>query len=300
MIRSAVTRAAQVSNVAAQPSLRAMRPCGVRSLATYTKMLDKVLGIDVHQKIKVPANDGKDLIEKNTKKIPQTHGIPVCRVAFHSFQLHRIDFYMNFCRSAAYHMKMPCTGVITLPKQIRRWTVLKSPFIHKSSMEVFERRTHKRLLVIYDTHPDVVQKWLEYINENIPVGVGMKYWINEHEPVDIGDRIAKALETGSTKSVDGKSLESTKYLQEVVQRGRSRLWTTYKDLPVFGRQDIEKLATDIADKLKANPRLNIEEVTRSTLMALKPPKEKRVKPSSSKPKDPAARSKDADKPAPPS
>ncbi|KAJ2782923.1 mitochondrial 37S ribosomal protein rsm10 [Coemansia javaensis] len=258
----------------------------VRGTATYARLLDKVLGINVHEKTKVVAQKDRDPIYADPVNLPKTHGIPICRVAFWSFQLQRMDFYMDFCRKAAYHMGVVCAGPVPMPTVVRRWTVLKSPFVHKSSMEVFERRTHKRVLFVRDTHPEVAAKWLEYINANIPVGVGMKYWMHEYEPLDIGDRIAQALQTGDTTSVDAQSLESTRYLEHVVKRGRRRMWTTYKDLPVYSRDAVAAMAADIASKLKADPKANIEEVTQSVLTASRPPPEKKKKPA----KAPAAAS----------
>src|SRR5690606_2330173 len=42
------------------------------------------------------------------------------------------------------------SGPIPLPTRIKRWTVLRGPFIDKKSREQFEMRTHKRLLDILD------------------------------------------------------------------------------------------------------------------------------------------------------
>jgi small subunit ribosomal protein S10 len=42
------------------------------------------------------------------------------------------------------------SGPVPLPTRIRRWTVLRGPFIDKTSREQFEMRTHKRLLDIHD------------------------------------------------------------------------------------------------------------------------------------------------------
>jgi small subunit ribosomal protein S10 len=42
------------------------------------------------------------------------------------------------------------SGPVPLPTQIRRWTVLRGPFIDKKSREQFEMRTHKRLLDIHE------------------------------------------------------------------------------------------------------------------------------------------------------
>ncbi|KAJ2856348.1 mitochondrial 37S ribosomal protein rsm10 [Coemansia erecta] len=251
-----------------------------RSATSYSKILDKVLGIDVHKKKKVIPPEDVDPMYQKPVILPPTHGVEICRVSFRSFQLHRLDFYMNFCRKAAHSMGIPCTGTICLPRVIRRWTVLKSPFVHKSAMEVFERRTHKRLLVVRDADPEVVKKWLDYINKNIPIGLGMKYSMTEYEPLDVGQKIEKALKTGDSRLVDEKTLLSTKYVDDLVVRGRRRMWTTYKDLPIYGRSDVEKLAQDIASKLRVDPKANIEQVTRDIVMGSRPPKP--AKPSSKK------------------
>ncbi|WP_121543306.1 30S ribosomal protein S10 [Candidatus Rickettsia colombianensi] len=47
-------------------------------------------------------------------------------------------------------------GPIPLPRKIERFTVNRSPHVHKKSREQFEIRKHKRLLVIDDPNPAVV------------------------------------------------------------------------------------------------------------------------------------------------
>lgn len=42
------------------------------------------------------------------------------------------------------------SGPIPLPTRVRRWTVLRGPFIDKKAREQFEMRTHKRLLDIHE------------------------------------------------------------------------------------------------------------------------------------------------------
>ena len=41
-------------------------------------------------------------------------------------------------------------GPVPLPTRIRRYTVIRSPFIDKDSRDQFEIRTHKRLIDIFD------------------------------------------------------------------------------------------------------------------------------------------------------
>ena len=41
-------------------------------------------------------------------------------------------------------------GPIPLPTQINKYTVIRSPFVHKDGREQFEMRTHKRLIDILE------------------------------------------------------------------------------------------------------------------------------------------------------
>ena len=41
-------------------------------------------------------------------------------------------------------------GPVPLPTRIRKYTVMRSPFIDKDSRDQFEIRTHKRLIDIFD------------------------------------------------------------------------------------------------------------------------------------------------------
>jgi ribosomal protein S10 len=120
------------------------------------------------------------------ERIQPSHGIPVCNLHFRGYIPQHLDFYVDFARRAAFSMKMPCSGPVYLPTQTSRWTVIKSPFVHKKSQENFERKTHKRLLQIKDTHPEVVQRWLHYLKMNAPSGIGMRATTWEFENVGVG------------------------------------------------------------------------------------------------------------------
>ncbi|KAL7319440.1 mitochondrial 37S ribosomal protein rsm10 [Mucor circinelloides] len=108
------------------------------------------------------------------KRVAPTHDIPVCNLQMRGYLPQQLDFFADFARRAAFHMGMPCSGTVPLPTQTSRWTVIRSPFVHKKSQENFERKTHKRLLQIKDAHPDVVERWLRYLTMNAPAGIGMR------------------------------------------------------------------------------------------------------------------------------
>jgi small subunit ribosomal protein S10 len=86
---------------------------------------------------------------------------------------------------AAYYLGLPAKGPVPLPQITERWTVPRSPFIHKKSQENFERKTLRRLIQIQDGHPEVVQAWLAYLEKRVYYGIGMKANTYEFEDFDV-------------------------------------------------------------------------------------------------------------------
>ena len=59
-------------------------------------------------------------------------------------------------------------GPIPLPTRIRKFSVIRSPFIDKDSQEQFEIRTHKRLIDIVETTSKTIDSLTKL---NLPSGV---------------------------------------------------------------------------------------------------------------------------------
>jgi small subunit ribosomal protein S10 len=62
------------------------------------------------------------------------------------------------------------TGPVPLPTGIKRFSVIRSPFIDKDSQEQFEIRTHKRLIDIVETTSKTIDA---LTNLNLPSGVSI-------------------------------------------------------------------------------------------------------------------------------
>ncbi len=62
-------------------------------------------------------------------------------------------------------------GPVPLPTEIRKYTVNRSPFVHKDAREQFEMRTHKRLIDIINPNPKVIDS---LTNLNLPAGVDIE------------------------------------------------------------------------------------------------------------------------------
>lgn len=62
-------------------------------------------------------------------------------------------------------------GPVPLPTEKKKYTVLRSSFVHKDSREQYEMRIHKRLLDILDPGPKTIDSLQ---NLNLPAGVDVE------------------------------------------------------------------------------------------------------------------------------
>ncbi|MFB0900446.1 MAG: 30S ribosomal protein S10 [Dehalococcoidia bacterium] len=63
------------------------------------------------------------------------------------------------------------SGPVPLPTRIRRFTVLRSPFIDKDSRDQFEMRTHKRLIDILEPSSTTIDTLMKL---QVPSGVDIE------------------------------------------------------------------------------------------------------------------------------
>ena len=62
-------------------------------------------------------------------------------------------------------------GPVPLPTKIERFTVRRSPFVHKDSHEHFEIRTHNRLIDILEPESKTIDNLMRL---NLPAGVDIE------------------------------------------------------------------------------------------------------------------------------
>jgi len=62
------------------------------------------------------------------------------------------------------------SGPVPLPTHVKKFSVIRSPFIDKDSQEQFEIRTHKRLIDIVETTSKTIDA---LANLNLPSGVNI-------------------------------------------------------------------------------------------------------------------------------
>lgn len=124
------------------------------------------------------------------------YGIPTCNLQLRSYNVRNLEFFADFAMRAAYYLGLPARGPVPLPRITQRWTVPRSPFVHKKSQENFERITVRRLIQIQDGHPDVVRTWLNYLQDRAFHGVGMKANVWDYERLSVAEEMDRQMELG--------------------------------------------------------------------------------------------------------
>ena len=90
------------------------------------------------------------------------------RIRLQAYEHRILDQSVNEILDAAKRTGSVVVGPIPLPTRIERWTVNRSPYTDKKSMEQFECRTHKRMLDIINPNVKTVD---ELKKLNLPAGV---------------------------------------------------------------------------------------------------------------------------------
>ncbi|KAJ3322110.1 mitochondrial 37S ribosomal protein rsm10 [Boothiomyces sp. JEL0866] len=115
-----------------------------------------------------------DLQLKPIQPPPKTHNHLVCNMILSGYMPDHLDFVTYFARYSAHQMSLPTSEIIHLPTKIKKWTVMKGPFVHAKSKQVFERKTYKRLIQVFDSHPESLKEWIKYVNESLPAGIDLE------------------------------------------------------------------------------------------------------------------------------
>jgi len=90
------------------------------------------------------------------------------RIKIKSFDHKVIDETARIIIETAEKTGAMVAGPIPLPTKVEKFTVNKSTFVHKTSREQFEMRTHTRLIDITETTPHTIET---LSNLSLPAGV---------------------------------------------------------------------------------------------------------------------------------
>ncbi|OHD56011.1 MAG: 30S ribosomal protein S10 [Spirochaetes bacterium GWF1_51_8] len=93
------------------------------------------------------------------------------RVRLKSFDARLIDKSAKAIVESVKSKGGRVSGPIPLPTLNKKYTVLRSPHVNANSREQFERRTHKRLIDIYEPTNDLINALMEL---QLPAGVDVE------------------------------------------------------------------------------------------------------------------------------
>ncbi|XP_072218767.1 small ribosomal subunit protein uS10m [Leuresthes tenuis] len=85
-----------------------------------------------------------------------------------------LDSYEFFAKLAAKELGLNISKIFELPRDIERFTLLKSVHIFKKHRVQYEMRTHYRQIELSHITGCTAQVYLEYIQRNLPEGVAME------------------------------------------------------------------------------------------------------------------------------
>ncbi|KAJ3905395.1 hypothetical protein F5879DRAFT_744318 [Lentinula edodes] len=152
---------------------------------------------------------------------PRTHSIPAGNITFYSHHPRLLALFTHVASHAASSLAIPISKVIMLPTERSLWTVIRAPFAYKKSQENFERKTHKRMIKAWDADPEVIDRWVKYLEKHAMGGVGIRVTKWERLPIGIGKtRLARVKEAFKAPIPNGVSSVDAKLL-EVQQEGDS-------------------------------------------------------------------------------
>lgn len=93
--------------------------------------------------------------------------------------------FTTFAAESATQMGFELTrGPAALQPAYERWTVLSSPFVHKTARTQFERRTHGRAMRIEGIwREEVGAKYIWYLNRHVPNEIELSIKLHERHSI---------------------------------------------------------------------------------------------------------------------
>ncbi|HMR55074.1 MAG TPA: 30S ribosomal protein S10 [Candidatus Doudnabacteria bacterium] len=96
---------------------------------------------------------------------------PKIRIKIRAYDHKLIDQSAKQIVETAKRTGASISGPVPLPTAKRKYTVLRSTFVHKDSREQFEMRTHKRMIDILEATPKTIDS---LTNLSLPAGVDVE------------------------------------------------------------------------------------------------------------------------------
>lgn len=196
----------------------APRPLGLRYLSDVSfteqvkypsEFVESDLTVSKYTQRPVPLN--VQLTQLEPIKLPVKYGDLAAEVTVSSFYGPKdVQFISEFLMRAAFYLGIPARGPTPMPRQIKRWTVIRSPFVHAKSKENWERRTWRQQIKLYDANPEVIEIFLAIASKHrlASTGVHARTYTNESVDELLDVNVAKQSEEDSVLALNKVDLES--------------------------------------------------------------------------------------------
>lgn len=93
------------------------------------------------------------------------------RIKIRAYDHKVIDSSAKQIIEALQRQGVKAIGPIPLPTEIKKYTVNRSPFVHKDAREQYEMRAHKRIIDIPNPNPKIIDSLTSL---NLPAGVDIE------------------------------------------------------------------------------------------------------------------------------
>ena len=109
--------------------------------------------------------------KSSPKQTTEIQALPKLRIRILAFDHKVADLSCKQIVEAAIKEWCKVAGPVPLPTEIKKYTVLRSPFVHKDSREQSEIRYHKRLIDILNPNQKIIEALQ---NLTLPSGVDIE------------------------------------------------------------------------------------------------------------------------------
>lgn len=111
-----------------------------------------------------------ELVQKEQKETTKYKNMEKVNIKLSAFEAPLVDQAAMKIVSAIKSVGAKYSGPVPLPTKYEEFTILRSVHINKKSREQFERRTHKRLIVLNNSSKDILDKLSRL---ELPAGVSI-------------------------------------------------------------------------------------------------------------------------------
>lgn len=91
-----------------------------------------------------------------------------------SFDLYYIQLATNFISSVCFHSNLITKREIQIPSEVKKFTVLRSPHIDKSSREQFQKKIYKKIIQLNSINQSLAYFLIDILKNSEFIGIELE------------------------------------------------------------------------------------------------------------------------------